>query len=372
MGTRLTCLLDNDRDIDAVLSGTAGSRQLRGVLARLESKQQALIFGHAVPMPVVVHYAGLWDCRVLRPTEQPGRRGPAGRGAPRGNGGGTVGAGDWGIVWVGGSFFTKGHEVMQNKYVGDIGDFANNGLLRWLCGKREDLPSDRLRTLSLGVVWYLNKDSSNNDGGIDMKEELRKCDPLLFAKLTRIRRAGVVRFRQSGILPSAQFYEKSIVPPFRSSSAKQVVFRKKWLSDAMLKTWGKEIIFLNPDKGIASVEKDPQTPPGREHTYVSEIRRFTEAGKSLVAYHHAAHVSHEMQLVYLILSLKSELGLEEVRVLSFANSPRFYFLLIQPNHKDIINKRIRSFAISDWCRESLKAFNTNEGLNERVLQLCKP
>ena len=54
LGTRLTCLLDNDRDIDAVLSGTSGSRQLRGVLARLESKQQALIFGHALPMPVVV------------------------------------------------------------------------------------------------------------------------------------------------------------------------------------------------------------------------------------------------------------------------------------------------------------------------------
>ena len=55
LGTRLTCLLDNDRDIDAVLSGAAGSRQLRSVLARLDTKQQALIFGHAVPMPVVVH-----------------------------------------------------------------------------------------------------------------------------------------------------------------------------------------------------------------------------------------------------------------------------------------------------------------------------
>ena len=54
LGTRLTCLLDNDRDIDAVLSGAPGSRQLRGVLARLDSKQQALVFGHAVPMPVVI------------------------------------------------------------------------------------------------------------------------------------------------------------------------------------------------------------------------------------------------------------------------------------------------------------------------------
>ena len=55
VGTRLTCLLDNDRDIEAVLSGTPGSRQLRAVLARLEPKQQALIFGHALPMPVVIH-----------------------------------------------------------------------------------------------------------------------------------------------------------------------------------------------------------------------------------------------------------------------------------------------------------------------------
>ncbi|MBI3744467.1 MAG: ATP-binding protein [Chloroflexi bacterium] len=54
IGTKLTCLLEDDRDIDAVLAGTSGGRELRAVLAKLETKQQALIFGHAVPMPVVV------------------------------------------------------------------------------------------------------------------------------------------------------------------------------------------------------------------------------------------------------------------------------------------------------------------------------
>ena len=54
LGTKITCLLDSDRDIDAVFTGTSGSRKLRSVLARLESKQQALVFGHAVPMPVVI------------------------------------------------------------------------------------------------------------------------------------------------------------------------------------------------------------------------------------------------------------------------------------------------------------------------------
>jgi len=54
LGTKITCLLDNERDIDSVLSGVSGKSELKSVLARLESRQQALIFGHAVPMPVVV------------------------------------------------------------------------------------------------------------------------------------------------------------------------------------------------------------------------------------------------------------------------------------------------------------------------------
>jgi hypothetical protein len=35
-----------------VLAGVSGKNDLKTVLARLAPKQQALIFGHAVPMPV--------------------------------------------------------------------------------------------------------------------------------------------------------------------------------------------------------------------------------------------------------------------------------------------------------------------------------
>lgn len=54
LGTRITCLLNDERDIDAVLTGISGAQSLRSVLASLDSKQQALLLGHAVPMPVVV------------------------------------------------------------------------------------------------------------------------------------------------------------------------------------------------------------------------------------------------------------------------------------------------------------------------------
>ena len=54
IGTRVTCLLDDEADIRAVFAGISGASALREVLARLDTRQQALIMGHAVPMPVVV------------------------------------------------------------------------------------------------------------------------------------------------------------------------------------------------------------------------------------------------------------------------------------------------------------------------------
>lgn len=54
VGTRVTCLLNDEKDIDAIFTGVSGANGLRSVLAKLDSKQQALVLGHAVPMPVVV------------------------------------------------------------------------------------------------------------------------------------------------------------------------------------------------------------------------------------------------------------------------------------------------------------------------------
>ncbi len=54
LGSRITALLNDDKDIDAVFTGVSGSKGLKAVLASLDSRQQAMILGHAVPMPVVI------------------------------------------------------------------------------------------------------------------------------------------------------------------------------------------------------------------------------------------------------------------------------------------------------------------------------
>lgn len=54
LGSRVTALLNDEKDIDAVFTGVSGSSSLKAVLASLDTRQQALVLGHAVPMPVVV------------------------------------------------------------------------------------------------------------------------------------------------------------------------------------------------------------------------------------------------------------------------------------------------------------------------------
>lgn len=54
LGTRISGWLGDDDDIHAVLSGLAGREALRGMLARLQPKEEVLLLGWGVPMPLPV------------------------------------------------------------------------------------------------------------------------------------------------------------------------------------------------------------------------------------------------------------------------------------------------------------------------------
>jgi hypothetical protein len=54
LGTRITGWLGDADDIHAVLTGLAGREALRGMLARLQPKEEVLMLGWGVPMPILV------------------------------------------------------------------------------------------------------------------------------------------------------------------------------------------------------------------------------------------------------------------------------------------------------------------------------
>ncbi len=100
--SRLTARLSEENDIGAVFSGVAGAEGLRTVLASLDTKKQALILGHAAPLPVVIRVReddeAFFAAMGGRATGA-GARAAAGAGVGERNGAGTrAGSGAAGLL----------------------------------------------------------------------------------------------------------------------------------------------------------------------------------------------------------------------------------------------------------------------------------
>ncbi len=54
IGTKIVAQLNDEKDIQAVLTGISNATNLRAILASLDSKKQALLMGHALTMPIVI------------------------------------------------------------------------------------------------------------------------------------------------------------------------------------------------------------------------------------------------------------------------------------------------------------------------------
>ncbi len=70
IGTKIVAQLNDEKDIQAVLTGVNNASQLRTVLGGLETKKQVVLLGHAVAMPVVIQtreYDELFYSSVMHP-----------------------------------------------------------------------------------------------------------------------------------------------------------------------------------------------------------------------------------------------------------------------------------------------------------------
>ncbi len=78
IGTKIIAQLSDEKDLQAVLMGSANATTLRTVLGSLDSKQQALLLGHAITMPMVVHtrsydekfYTAMQNELILKPAQE--------------------------------------------------------------------------------------------------------------------------------------------------------------------------------------------------------------------------------------------------------------------------------------------------------------
>jgi hypothetical protein len=94
---------------------------------------------------------------------------------------------------------------VQNRYVGDVGDFGKYALLNALC----------CGSMRLGVAWCLNSaEESNSDGTFVRYSHIRECNPVMFDQLAAIVSGGTrhVDFVQNAGLfhAPAVFYAEAV------------------------------------------------------------------------------------------------------------------------------------------------------------------
>ncbi len=222
---------------------------------------------------------------------------------------------------------------MQNKYVGDIGDFGKYGLLREIFGRPEE-PGTGCG-LRLGVAWYLKEDDGGSDGNKTKYPKLKGCDSHLYDFLQDLvdsRKRRVSEVEQSNILPTNLYHSVPI------SSGTRI----RWFKDALEATKDAAVVFVDPDNGIAS----PNTPVGSpKHVLPYELEQFYERGQSLIIYHHLARTDADN----LINGLAEELQeLLDLPYLPWAlryrrGTGRVYFIVAQEQHKSEIYGTLKEF-----------------------------
>ena len=270
---------------------------------------------------------------------------------------------------------------MQNQYVGDIGDFGKYGLLRYLTGMRDDAPEDALR---LGVAWYLFPDGGNNDGKFTdylrnpkpRDSKLRDCDPELYDKLHKIviqeEDRRVVRVQEKGILPeNTAYYERCLsYEPGESPSSKKLR-RETWLKGALEATVKANVVFVDPDNGMAvpddndaspatGVTKvDPYSKKGPKYVFMDDLKQFYKRGQSLVIYHHMGRQGTATeQIKRHAKRLQQYLELPDLpwSLWYHRGTARVYFIVPHDHHKAVLEKRLASFANSPWCAKPSRHF----------------
>jgi hypothetical protein len=213
---------------------------------------------------------------------------------------------------------------MQNRFVGDIGDFVKLGLLRALS------PGYRL-----GVVWYLVADEVHNDDGrhIDYLQEWkrwRSLDEKLFDSLSRIVKRderSIAALERENLLANSKFASEPLPLPMEYKERQDA--RVGWLKNAVKAVSGCNLVFLDPDNGHQPNGFFPTRKKAIKSVSFDDLFGFKEQGRTLIVYHHQTHREggHIAEIGYNADRLRAN-GFKQVDALRASSySPRAFFLL---------------------------------------------
>lgn len=229
---------------------------------------------------------------------------------------------------------------MQDKYVGDVGDFGKYGLLNTIYEKCEE-------SITLGINWYYVKGekTAGKDGRyIDYLDETNrnwrkyeKCFPELYSKLKQIVETcrNIRGIEEGEVLPAGTIFYSEPLPMLKGSSSKRVEERKAWFFASLDVLKNSEITFLDPDNGIETGKIDKGNLRAIKYAFRDEIMSYYKEGKSVIIYNHRDRKPKQ----HYDKRITSSPGVprENIKVIKFKRySVRHFVFLMQDKHRDLI------------------------------------
>lgn len=238
---------------------------------------------------------------------------------------------------------------MQNRYVGDVGDFAKFALLRAITQETK---------FQMAVIWYLYCDEDHNSDGRHISylrdEAFARLDPDLHAALSRIVTKGkrsVRAIAASGILPTqTKFFSNAISDKksdARLSRSERALYRAAWLKKAIKFAEGHELVFVDPDNGLETASVQRHSPKSGKYVFWNELAEFWAKGHSLVVYHHlnrTATVARQAE----VLSAKFRDHFPDAPLvrhfLARRGSCRHFWIVAQDKHEPALSRAIENIS----------------------------
>ena len=241
---------------------------------------------------------------------------------------------------------------MQNRYVGDIGDFGKYGMLRFVLSKSD---------LRLGVNWYLVQDENHtNDGKFieylnpsnSQARKLAVCDQQLYRMLKDLVRTGnrtVQATQQSGILPTSTVYFDRELPYVQGPLEYHRQKRSEWFEQSLAALKDCDVLFLDPDNGLEVSSSPLGSSKAVKYALYGEVVDYYKNGYNVIIYNHRDR-SEEQEYRKRFTKIKDMLGEDiSIPVLEFKRSSvRHYAFILQKRDEAFFKDSVDRFVKTTW------------------------
>jgi hypothetical protein len=231
---------------------------------------------------------------------------------------------------------------MQNRYVGDIGDYSKFVLIKHLFNKK------------VGVIWYLYPNEGNGDGKFRNYENYDLNDKEIvnimkkFSEVEEDKR-NIQELENELKNNNFTFLSDCIEEDCIFDSKNRRTHRENWFDNALKKVQNCDVVFADPDNGtqIKSLNCSKGRKKSGKYIFFDEINKLLENHKTVVIYQHFERSkTHKLLIDEKEKKLRKELKDKEFNfyAIKFKRvSTRAYLILSKENLKGEIEKFCNKF-----------------------------